>query len=100
GVEGLVHISELSPQRIRTVSDVVQEGQEVEVMILRIDPSESKMSLSLKAALLEKQNQVDAGEEAAEGEEEEEEKPRPRRTNPLRGGVGDKEIPRPEAESE
>ncbi len=92
GVEGLVHISELSPQRVRAVSDVVKEGQEVEVMILRIDAAQRKMSLSLKAALLEKENQVEGAEDEAEGEEEE--KPRPRRTTPLRGGVGDKEIPR------
>jgi small subunit ribosomal protein S1 len=93
GVEGLIHISELSPQRVRTVSDVVKEGQEVEVMVLRIDPAQRKMSLSLKAALLEKENQVEAPE-GAEDEEEAEEKPRPRRTTPLRGGVGDAEIPR------
>src|SRR5947209_6632016 len=91
GVEGLVHISELSPQRIRTVSDVVQEGQEVEVMVLRIDPAQRKMSLSLKAALLEKENQVEGADDEAE-EEVAVKPPRPR-TTPLRGGVGDKEIP-------
>src|SRR5262249_36206690 len=33
GIEGLVHISELSPQRVRRVTDVVQPGQEVQVMV-------------------------------------------------------------------
>ena len=68
----------------------MKEGQEVEVMVLRIDPVQRKISLSLKAALLEKENQVDL----PEGEEGEEEVKPPRsRTTPLRGGVGDKEIP-------
>src|SRR5947209_20438600 len=66
GVEGLVHVSELSPQRIRSVSDVVKEGQEVEVMVLRIDPTQRKMSLSLKAALAEKERLAATGAEAAE----------------------------------
>src|SRR5205823_923663 len=33
GIEGLVHVSELSPQRVRRVGDVVQPGQEVQVMV-------------------------------------------------------------------
>jgi small subunit ribosomal protein S1 len=103
GVEGLVHISELSPQRVRSVSEVVQEGQEVEVMVLRIDPSQRKISLSLKAALLEKQNAVEEAE-SGEGEEEEVVKPPRPRTTPLRGGVGDAEFliplpPQPPAQS-
>ena len=34
GIEGLVHISELSHKRIWRCSDVVKEGQEIEVMVL------------------------------------------------------------------
>jgi small subunit ribosomal protein S1 len=85
GVEGLIHISELAPQRIRRVADVVQPGQEVQVKVLSVDPNQRRISLSLKAA------QPDAGEsEASEEEAEEfvEEKPR-HRTTPLRGGIGD-----------
>lgn len=85
GVEGLIHISELAPQRVRRVGDVVQEGQEVTVMVLNVDPTQRRISLSLKAALPKVA-------EAAEAEEEEEEAvevkpPRPR-TTPLRGGIG------------
>jgi small subunit ribosomal protein S1 len=85
GVEGLIHISELSPQRVRRVGDVVQPGQEVQVMVLKVDPAARKMSLSLKAALPK-----EAPPEAAEEEEEavEVKPPRPR-TTPLRGGIGD-----------
>ena len=49
GVEGLVHISELSHKRVFRVSDVLQEGQEVEVLVLSVDPEQQRISLSLKA---------------------------------------------------
>ena len=91
GVEGLIHISELAPQRVRRVGDIVKEGQEVQVMVLSVDPAQRRMSLSLKAAL--KKEPVEEPEE----EEEIEVKPLPPRTTPLRGGIGDKyEIPPPE----
>jgi ribosomal protein S1 len=83
GVEGLIHISELAPQRVRRVGDIVQAGQEVQVMILTIDREERRIGLSLKAALPKVEEQTP--------EEEEEEvvirPPRPR-TTPLRGGLG------------
>lgn len=49
GVEGLVHISELSHKRVFRVTDVVQEGQEVEAKVLSIDPQNQRISLSMKA---------------------------------------------------
>jgi small subunit ribosomal protein S1 len=85
GIEGLIHISELAHQRVRRVMDIVQPGQEVEVMVLRVDPAQRKISLSLKAAKPKEEPQ------AAEEEEEEvvETKPPRPRTTPLRGGIGD-----------
>jgi small subunit ribosomal protein S1 len=85
GVEGLVHISELAFQRVRRVSDVVQPGQEVKVLVLNIDRNQRRISLSLKAALPK------AEEEAVEEEETEqvEVKPARPRTTPLRGGLGE-----------
>jgi polyribonucleotide nucleotidyltransferase len=47
--EGLVHISELAPFRVNKVSDVVQEGEEVPVMIREVD-DRGKMKLSIKQA--------------------------------------------------
>ena len=44
---GLMHISEISNKRIDKVSDVLKEGQEVRVKIIRIDP-DGKMGLSMK----------------------------------------------------
>ncbi len=87
GVEGLVHISELAPQRVRRVADIVKPDQEVQVAVLRIDPAARKMSLSLKAALA-KPAEEEPEEEAAEAVEV---KPRPRRTD-LRGGIGESKV--------
>jgi small subunit ribosomal protein S1 len=49
GVEGLVHISELSYKRVFRVSDVVKEGDQIEVMVQSIDPEAKRISLSMKA---------------------------------------------------
>ena len=50
GVDGLVHISELSWSRIKQPSDVVQPGQKVDVLVLKIDPDANRISLSLRQA--------------------------------------------------
>lgn len=48
GVEGLIHISELSWGRIAHPSDVLQSGQEVEVYVLNVDREQGRVGLSLK----------------------------------------------------
>ncbi|MFK7760118.1 MAG: 30S ribosomal protein S1 [Phycisphaerales bacterium] len=48
GVEGLVHISELDWKRVNAVSDVLQEGEVVQVKVLKVDPEDHKISLSVK----------------------------------------------------
>ncbi len=48
-IDGLVHISELSWQRVETPSDVVSEGDVVKVKVLKVDPENKKVSLSIKA---------------------------------------------------
>ena len=50
GLEGLIHISELSGKDIRSASHVVKVGQDVRVHILDIDKDARRMSLSLKRA--------------------------------------------------
>ena len=47
GIEGLIHISELSPTRVRRVADIVKPDQEVEVRILKVEPEAKKIALSL-----------------------------------------------------
>lgn len=51
GVEGLIHISELSDKRVTHPKEVVSEGQEYELRIIRIDTDKRRMGLSLKQAL-------------------------------------------------
>jgi small subunit ribosomal protein S1 len=52
GVEGLVHVSEMSwAKKVRTPGDLVKSGDIVEVVILGIKPEERRMSLGLKQAL-------------------------------------------------
>ncbi|MGQ9663259.1 MAG: 30S ribosomal protein S1 [Kiritimatiellia bacterium] len=52
GVEGLVHISQISDEHVERVKDVLDVGREVQARILRIDRAERRIGLSIKAALL------------------------------------------------
>ena len=88
GVEGLIHISELSHKRVWRASDILQEGQEVEVQVLSVDADKQRMSLSLKA--LEARS-VTVKPEDQEPDEEEvapAANPQPQRKTPLKGGIG------------
>ena len=49
GTSGLVHISELAPERVEKVTDVVNEGDEVDVKVIAIDGRTGKVRLSIKA---------------------------------------------------
>ena len=49
GVQGLVHVSEMSRQRIEHPSDVLEVGQEVEVKILKLEKGGRRISLSMRA---------------------------------------------------
>jgi small subunit ribosomal protein S1 len=50
GLEGLIHISELSNQRVAHPGDVVQEGQQVKLRIISLDSERHRLGLSLKQA--------------------------------------------------
>jgi len=60
GTDGLIHISQLAPERVRRVSDVLKEGDEVMVKVLEID-KQGKIRLSRKEALQETGNGTDDG---------------------------------------
>ncbi|WP_165850344.1 30S ribosomal protein S1 [Lactiplantibacillus plantarum] len=49
GVEGLVHISQISHQHIATPNDVLKVGQEIKVKVLDVRPDEKRLALSIKA---------------------------------------------------
>ncbi|WP_457629432.1 30S ribosomal protein S1 [Oceanithermus sp.] len=52
GLEGLIHITEMSwTKRPRHPSDVLKEGEEVEAVVLRIDPEQRRLSLGLRQTL-------------------------------------------------
>jgi small subunit ribosomal protein S1 len=58
-VEGLIHISELTPRMIQHPREVVREGDEVKLKILRIEPERRRLGLSLKQADEEEYDQTD-----------------------------------------
>jgi len=50
GIDGLVHISQISEDRIEKVKDVLKPGQEVSARVIKIDRDERRLGLSIKAA--------------------------------------------------
>jgi ribosomal protein S1 len=88
GVEGLVHVSELSPKRVWRVADVVQEGQEVEVLVLSVDRDSERMSLSMKALAAKPEPEKGKKDEAESIAAPPPLAARKKPTSPLKGGVG------------
>ena len=58
GVDGMVHVSELSWNRIKTPADVVKVGDEIDVYVISFDPVKHKISLGYKTAEMNPWNQV------------------------------------------
>lgn len=73
GVDGLVHVSQITHERIETPATVLNVGDEVDAKIIAIDIEARKMNLSIKALLPEGEKRKRGGDE--EGEE----------TSPRRG---------------
>ncbi|KRN88885.1 30S ribosomal protein S1 [Ligilactobacillus ceti] len=67
GVDGLVHVSEISYERVNQPSDVLEVGQDVKVKVLGVDTEKGRISLSIKQTLPEPWDVV--AEEIAEGDE-------------------------------
>ncbi len=63
--DGLVHISEIAPRRIKSVSDVLSEGDNVKVKVLGID-DRGKVKLSMRAVNQENGEDLSAAEDAAQ----------------------------------
>ncbi|MGE7112266.1 30S ribosomal protein S1 [Lysinibacillus sp. NPDC047702] len=51
GIDGLVHISQVSHEHVSDVSEVLSEGQEVTVKVLSVDPENERISLSIKETI-------------------------------------------------
>ena len=89
GVEGLIHISELGHGRVFRASDVVSEGQEVEVKVLSVDEENQRIGLSLKALM---SAPVKPGQQKVDDEDmplpADAPKPPRKRNQELKGGTG------------
>ena len=58
-IEGLIHISEMADYRIGHPKEIVQEGDEVQVRIIKVDPQNRRVGLSLRQASEESYVEVD-----------------------------------------
>ena len=87
GLEGLLHISELSDEKVENPEAVVKEGEEIEVRILRVDVEERKIGLSRRSGDIE-ELQAQHAAVAVEGTAAP-----PKSAEPLKGGVGDSSGP-------
>ena len=79
GVEGMVHISELSTDHVRAVGDVAREGATVKAKVLSVDEDARRISLSIKA--LQESPEVDYSDIPATPVVQ------PKRNKPLKGGL-------------
>ncbi|MCB1115719.1 MAG: 30S ribosomal protein S1 [Chlamydiia bacterium] len=75
GIEGLVHVTELSDQAFGKVEEVVAVGDEVTAKVIKLDPEHKKISLSIKDYFVEKnqENRDDIVVSQKEDEDEEDE---------------------------
>jgi len=49
GIEGLIHVSELSKEKVENPSDVVKVGETISAMVINVDPQERKIGLSVRS---------------------------------------------------
>ena len=89
GLEGLIHISELSHQRVVHPADVVHEGQALKLKIISLDSERHRLGLSLKQA--EEPPARPAPEPAAPGAPRQERRPRPERSYSMSDAVQEPE---------
>ncbi len=86
GVEGLIHISQLSTQRVENPRDVLSEGQEVTARVLEVNPTERRIRLSLRPAREEPAKRPPRDEQQrerfAKQEDSQRREDRPRRRRP------------------
>jgi len=91
GIEGLVHISELSPNRVRRAADVVKPGEHVEVKVLNFDSDQKRIGLSIKQAVApppEPEPEPAAAPAASAEPETSAASAKPKQPKDLKGGLG------------
>jgi len=57
GIEGLIHVTELSDQPFAKVEDVISAGDEVSAKVMKLDPEHKKVSLSIKEFLIDENHE-------------------------------------------
>ena len=67
GVDGLIHISQISEQRVEKVKDALDVGQEVEARVVKVDRGERRIGLSIRAMNMT-EDEIKALESEAAGE--------------------------------
>lgn len=89
GIEGLIHVSELAHHRVWRASDMLSEGQQVDVMVLSVDAGAQRISLSLKALQQPPARKDDdsKGDKQPQTEQSASAPHKSKRKSPLRGGV-------------
>jgi small subunit ribosomal protein S1 len=65
GIEGLVHVSEIADEHVKDPRDVLQEGQDVQVKVISLDPDKRQIGLSIRSADDESVGYLDQGQEAS-----------------------------------
>ncbi|MBN2064898.1 MAG: S1 RNA-binding domain-containing protein [Sedimentisphaerales bacterium] len=88
GVDGLIHVSELSDKHVKRPADAVKEGETVKARVLEVDQNRKRIALSLKALIVpeisqEEINLVNAPEQPAPASET----AKPKRKKDLKGGL-------------
>ncbi len=82
GVDGLIHISEMSEKHVNRASDVLEKGQEIQVKVKGVDASNRRISLTLKGL-------AGSSDDAQQQDSNEQEKTKPakKKNRPMRGGL-------------
>ena len=96
-IEGLIHISELAEQRIEKPEDIVSTGEELNLKVIHLDPTERRIGLSLKAAQAE-QERATITQYQQEQEERSESQEKDREELTAFGGLLRQELNRSEPE--
>ena len=80
-IEGLIHISELAEQRVEKPEDIVSAGEELNLKVIHLDPTERRIGLSLKAAQAEQDRatvtQYQQQQQQQQQQQEQQERPQP-----------------------
>jgi len=91
GLEGLLHISELSDEKVENPEELVKVGEEIEVKVLRVDTKDRKIGLSRKnlhGGVTEEEVAAAAATEIPDGESSSKPSDKSEKSRELRGGTG------------